>query len=60
MSEVITFKNSMAVILRREWERERERKAQHSHRNRSSERKGDADMWLFSFQSICHIIKSLA
>lgn len=24
------------------------------------ERKGDADTWLLSFQSICHAIKSLA
>lgn len=58
MSEPMTFKNSMAVILGKEWERGR--KAPHSHSNRSSERKGDAGMWLLSFQSICHIIKSLA
>lgn len=48
----------MAVILGKAWEKGR--KAQHSHSNRSSERKGDADMWLLSFHSICHIIKSLA
>lgn len=58
MSKPMTFKNSMAVILGKEWERGRN--TLHSHSNRSSQRKGDADMWPLSYQSICHIIKSLA
>lgn len=64
MSEPMTFKNSVAAFLEKGWERGR--KAQHSHSNRSSACHGSLGgrvmrcMCFLGFQSICHVIKSLA
>lgn len=64
MSEPMTFKNSAAVFLEKGWEKGKKSTAQPY--NRSSVCCGSLGgrvtrhVCLLSFQSICHIIKSLA